>query len=156
MAMPNTMKAFAGVAMLGALAACQGDISADTYAVGSVGQVNRTVRGTILAARLVNISGSQSGLGVATGAAAGGIGGSAFGHNSGNAAAVLAGVVIGGVVGAVAEEAATRQTGVEYIVQTENGALVTLVQGPEPAFVINQKVLVIYGVRARIAADPTM
>jgi outer membrane lipoprotein SlyB len=141
--------------MIGALTACQRNVSPDAYAVGSVGQVNRTARGTVISVRPVVIGGSQSGIGAAGGAALGGIGGSAFGRSSGNAAATLGGVVIGGIVGAAVEEAATRQPGLEYVVQMENGALITLVQGPEPAFAVSQRVLVIYGNQARIIVDPT-
>jgi outer membrane lipoprotein SlyB len=54
----------------------------------------------------------------------------------------------------MAEDAMTRQTGIEYVVQTENGALLTIVQGPQPAFSITQTVLVIYGNQARVVADP--
>jgi outer membrane lipoprotein SlyB len=54
----------------------------------------------------------------------------------------------------MAEDAMTRQTGIEYVVQTENGALLTIVQGPQPAFSITQKMLVIYGNQARVVADP--
>jgi outer membrane lipoprotein SlyB len=141
--------------VLALLAACQRDISPDSYAVGSVGQVNRTVRGVVISVRPVNIGGSQSGLGIGVGAAGGGLAGSALGKGSGNGLAVLGGVVAGGIAGAVAEDAITRQTGVEYVVETENGALLTIVQGPQPAFSISQKVLVIYGNQARVIADPT-
>jgi outer membrane lipoprotein SlyB len=140
--------------VLALLAACQRDISPDSYAVGSVGQVNRTVRGVVISARPVNIGGSQSGLGIGVGAAGGGLAGSALGKGSGNGLAVLGGVIAGGIAGAIAEDAMTRQTGIEYVVQTENGALLTIVQGPQPAFSITQKVLVIYGNQARVVADP--
>jgi outer membrane lipoprotein SlyB len=140
--------------VLALLAACQRDISPDSYAVGSVGQVNRTVRGVVISVRPVNIGGSQSGLGIGVGAAGGGLAGSALGKGSGNGLAVLGGVIAGGIAGAIAEDAMTRQTGIEYVVQTENGALLTIVQGPQPAFSITQKVLVIYGNQARVVADP--
>jgi outer membrane lipoprotein SlyB len=142
--------------LIGPLLSCQHNVSPDTYAVGSVGQVNRTVRGTVISARPVNISGSQSGLGAGVGAVGGGIAGSALGSGvRSNALGALGGAVVGGVVGAVAEEAATQQTGVEYVIETSNGALLTVVQGPEPALMIHQKVLVIYGTHARVIADPT-
>jgi outer membrane lipoprotein SlyB len=153
--MRQTARMTIAVGVLALLGACQRNISPDSYAVGSVGQVNRTVRGVIISARPVNISGSQSGLGIGAGAAGGGLAGSAIGKGSGNGLAVLGGVVAGGIAGAVAEDAITRQTGVEYVVETENGALLTIVQGPQPAFSISQKVLVIYGNQARVIADPT-
>jgi outer membrane lipoprotein SlyB len=102
----------------------------------------------------VQIGGTQSGIGPAAGAAAGGIVGSQIGRGSGNAAAVLAGVLIGGVTGAVVEEATTRQAGIEYVLQSDNGALLTLIQGTNPAFVLGQKVVIIYGTQSRIIAVP--
>lgn len=59
--------------------ACTHNISPDTYAVGSVGQVNRAAKGVIVSARQVDISGSQSGVGGAAGAAGGAVAGSAIG-----------------------------------------------------------------------------
>jgi len=148
------MLARAGLIALALLAGCQRNVSPDTYSVGSVGQLNRATRAVVVSARAVNISGTQSGLGAMTGAAAGGIGGSQIGRGGGTAAAILAGVAVGGIAGAMAEEAATGQIGTEYIVETENGLLMTLVQGAIPYFPIGQKVLVIYGSQSRIIAVP--
>ncbi len=50
----------------------------------------------------------------------------------------------------MAEKSATGQNGIEYVVETANGALLTVVQGAEPAIAVNEKVLVIYGQRSRI------
>lgn len=146
-----TRAALIALALLGG---CQRSVSPDTYAVGSVGQVNRATKGTVLSARAVNISGTQSGLGPMAGAAGGGIIGSQIGQGGGTALAVLAGVVVGGIAGAVIEDAASRQTGVEYVVETENGSLLTLVQGPGRSFVSGERVLVIYGTQSRIVALP--
>lgn len=134
--------------------ACQRNISPDTYSVGSVGQVNRAVRGTIISARPVDISGSQSGLGAGAGAAAGGAAGSMIGGNTAvNVIGAVGGAVAGGIVGSTVEETSTQQSGIEYVVQAENGALLTVVQGTPPALLIGQKVLVLYGSRSRIIPD---
>lgn len=147
--------AVAGAALLSA-AACAPNISPDSYAAGAVGQVNRTVRGIVISARPIAIGGTQSGVGAGAGAVAGGVAGSAIGGGTrANIIGAVGGALVGGIVGAAAEDAATRQNGMEYVVQTENGALLTVVQGAVPAFVMNQKVLVIYGSRSRIIADPT-
>jgi outer membrane lipoprotein SlyB len=139
-----------------ALFGCQPNISSDTYSVGSVGQVNRVIRAKVLSARTVNISGTQSGVGAGAGAVAGGVGGSAMGNNarSGIVGAV-GGAVVGGIIGAVAEEAASQQKGIEYVVETENGALMTIVQGVDPVLSEGQRVLVVYGQKSRIIADNT-
>ena len=75
---------FAVTAIFGALTACQPNISPSSYAVGSVGQVNRTVRGIIVNSRPVAISGTQSGVGAGAGAVAGGAAASSIGNGGGS------------------------------------------------------------------------
>ena len=137
-----------------AATACTPNVSPDSYSVGSVGQINRAIRGEIVSARDVQISGTQSGTGVLAGAAGGGIAGSAIGGGvRANALGAVGGAIVGGIAGMALEEAATGQTGREYVVSTENGALITIVQGDEPAFETGQKIIVLYGTRSRIIAD---
>lgn len=134
---------------------CKPNISPDSYSVGSVGQVNRVVRGIIVSAREVAISGTNTGIGAGAGAIAGGAGGSAIGGSTeANVAAGVAGAVVGGLIGAMAEQEMTRQTGMEYIIEAENGALITIVQGDESPLGVGEKVLVIYGGRARVIKSP--
>lgn len=133
---------------------CAPNISPDSYAVGSVGQVNRVVRGVVISARSVDISGTR-GVGATTGFAAGAAGGAALGGDpAGMALGAIGGAVAGGVAGAMTEEALTSQTGMEYIVETERGALMTVVQGNDNPLSVGQKVLVVYGTRSRVIADP--
>ena len=133
------------------LSACAPDISPDSYSIGSVGQVNRAVSGVILSARPVAIQGTRSGLGAGAGALAGGTAGSTIGGSTeANIIAAVGGAVIGGITGAAVEESATQQTGMEYVVETDNGALVTVVQGDEMPLAAGLRVLVIYGTRARV------
>lgn len=134
---------------------CKPNISPDSYSVGSVGQVNRVVRGVIVSARVVAISGTNTGIGAGAGAIAGGAGGSAIGGSTeANIAAGVAGAVVGGLIGAMAEQEMTRQTGMEYVIEAENGALITVVQGDESPLGVGEKVLVIYGGRARVIESP--
>lgn len=135
-----------------ALAACTTNVSPDTYSVGSVGQVNRTIQATIVNARTVNIEGTQ-GVGAATGIGAGAVAGSAMGSGRGSALGAIGGAVVGGIAGAMIERNATAQGGMEYIVQTSNGNLMTIVQGSEPKLHVGEKVFVLYGSPARILAD---
>lgn len=133
---------------------CAADISPNSYSVGSVGQVNRTVPATIVSVRDVDIQGTQ-GVGTTAGAGAGAAAGSAIGGSSrSNIVGAIGGAVIGGIAGAMTEKGITEQVGIEYVVQTSNGNLMTLVQGPKPRFSIGQNVLVLYGSPARIIADP--
>lgn len=137
------------------LAACASNISPQTYSVGSVGQINRTVSATVVSAREVDITGT-TGLGGTAGAATGGVIGSAAGGNNtrGNIVGAIGGAVIGGLAGAAIEGNATRQKGIEYVVETDNGTLMTIVQGVEPVFTASEKVLVLYGSPSRLIADP--
>jgi outer membrane lipoprotein SlyB len=135
--------------------ACTPNISPDSYAIGAVGQTNRAVRGVIVSAREVDISGSRSGVGGAAGAAAGGVGGSAIGSSvRGNVVGAIGGAVVGGIIGSVVEEGTTAQKGMEYVVETENGALITVVQGIDQPLSTGRKVIVLYGSRARVIPDP--
>lgn len=136
------------------LSSCASNISPKTYSVGSVGQVNRTISATVISVREVDISGTR-GLGGGVGAAAGGIAGSNMGSSGrDNMIGAIAGAVVGGLAGAAIEEKATQQKGLEYVVETENGNLMTIVQGANVIFNEGQKVLVLYGSPSRIIADP--
>jgi outer membrane lipoprotein SlyB len=143
-----------GIAII-TLVGCATNISPKTYSVGSVGQINRTVSATIISAREVDVAGT-TGLGGGTGSALGAVAGSGAGGNSsrGNIAGAIGGAVIGGLAGAAIEANATKQKGMEYVVETENGNLMTIVQGTEPVFAAGQKVLVLYGSPSRLIADP--
>ena len=136
------------------LVGCTTNISPKTYSVGSVGQVNRTISATVISVREIDVAGTQ-GLGAGVGAAAGGIAGSSLGSGDReNLIGALAGAVVGGIAGAAIERSATEQKGMEYVVETENGNLMTIVQGVTVLFKEGQKVLVLYGTPSRIIADP--
>jgi outer membrane lipoprotein SlyB len=81
--------------------------------------------------------------------------GSGIGHGDrAGVAGAIAGAVVGAVAGAAIEQSATRQSGFEYVVQTENDNLMTIVQGANPTFVANDRVLVLYGSPSRLIPDP--
>lgn len=148
------MKAVFYVALLTMLVGCAPSISPNTYSVGSVGQVNRSIAAEVISVRDVQLSGTQ-GIGGTAGAAAGAAAGSSIGGGArANIIGAIGGAVVGGVAGAMAENSMTAQVGIEYVVQTANGNLMTLVQGGEPRFSVGQKVIVLYGSPARIIADP--
>jgi outer membrane lipoprotein SlyB len=134
--------------------ACTTNVSPTSYSVGSVGQVNRTVAAKVISVRPVDIAGT-TGAGGLAGGAIGATAGSAIGSGGrANLAGGVAGAVVGAVAGAVIEQSATKQSGFEYVVQTENDNLMTIVQGATPVFAVNAKVLVLYGAPARLIADP--
>jgi outer membrane lipoprotein SlyB len=137
------------------ISGCASNISPQTYSAGSVGQVNRTVSATVVSARAIDVAGTTS-VGGSAGSAAGAVVGSGAGGNNsrGNIVGAIGGAIIGGMAGAAIEGNATKQRGMEYVVETENGNLMTIVQGVEPVFANGQKVLVLYGSPSRLIADP--
>lgn len=136
------------------LGGCAANISPDTYSVGSVGQVNRTIAATVISVRSVHIAGTR-GTGQAAGAAAGAVAGSSLGGSSRDGlVGAIGGAIVGGIAGAVVESSATKQDGLEYVVQTENGNLMTIVQGADPVFPVGHNVLVLYGAPSRVIDDP--
>ncbi len=140
-------------AVLG-LAGCAANVSPNTYSVGSVGQVNRTVAGTIVSARPVTIDGTTNG-GAMAGGAAGAVAGSSLGGSGrSNVIGAIGGAVVGSIAGAAIERGASQQHGVEYVVQTTNGNLMTIVQGSMPSISVGRHVLVLYGSPARLIVDP--
>jgi len=138
-----------------ALVGCASNISPQTYSVGSVGQVNRTVSATVISVREVDVAGT-TGVGGVAGTTTGAVLGSSVGGNDArsNIVGAIGGAVIGGIAGGAIEGNATKQKGVEYVVETENGNLMTIVQGTETMFAEGQKVLVLYGSPSRLIADP--
>lgn len=137
------------------LAGCAQNISPQTYSVGSVGQVNRTISARVISAREVSVAGTSN-VGGAAGTATGAVVGSAAGGSNtrGNIVGAIGGAIVGGLAGATIEANATKQKGMEYVVETENGNLMTIVQGTDPVFTSGQKVLVLYGSPSRLIADP--
>jgi outer membrane lipoprotein SlyB len=141
------------MAVAACLSGCKQNVSPDTYSVGSVGQVNRVIRGTIISARPVEIAGTQ-GVGSTAGAAAGAVAGSGIGGGTrSNIVGAIGGAVVGGVAGAMIEGSATKQNGMEYVVETENGALLTIVQGADSVLNVGLPVLVMHGAQSRVIAD---
>lgn len=135
--MKSFMVGFATLLLVG----CASEISPKTYSVGSVGQVNRTVSATVISARQVDVAGT-TGVGGSAGTAVGAVIGSGAGGNSSrsNIVGAIGGAVIGGLAGAAVQANATKQKGIEYVVETENGNLMTMVQGTDTVFAIGQKI----------------
>ena len=137
-----------------ALTGCAAPLSSTRYSASQVGSVNRAVEGTIVSVRAVTVDRS-TGIGGAAGAGIGAAGGASLGSNAaGSVAGAIAGAVVGGIAGAALEHSAAKTPAYEYVVRTNNGALITLVQG-EPALASGARVIVIYGSPARMIAAPT-
>lgn len=147
-----TLRLIAASACLLSLASCAPDMSADRYRASQVGSVNRAVRGEIISIRIVTIDRS-TGVGGAAGAGLGATAGASLGSNTGGSAAgAIAGAVIGGIAGAALERDGSKASAYEYVIRTDNGALITLVQ-TDGQYGAGARVIVLYGSPARIIAD---
>ena len=132
---------------------CATNISQDSYSVDSVGDVSRTVSGVIVSARYINVQGTSQ-IGGLAGSLAGSVAGSSIGGGTrANILGAIGGAIIGAMAGSAIEKGVTAQKGVEYVVQTNSGQNLTLVQGDNIVFNPGDRVLVLYGQRARIVAD---
>lgn len=136
-----------------ATAGCVPNVRPDSYGVGSVGQVNRSVRATVISARVVKVDGTRGG-GAAAGGAAGALAGSyAGGSDRANLIGAVGGLVIGSIAGAAAERSVSQHEAIEYVVETANGNLLTIVQSSEDPHALGAPVLVLYGSPSRLIAD---
>ena len=143
----------AALVLLVSLGACNPPGS-DTYSRADMGRVATVMKGKILSMRSVKISGTQSGLGAGAGALAGGVGASGIGNGGrSNTVAAVGGAVVGGVAGAVAEEAVTKSTATEFIVQQESGQTVAIVQENDEHLAVGDKVMILRQGTARIIRD---
>ena len=133
------------------ISACTDNISANHYNTSATGQVTRAVRGTVVAVRPVIVSDGDGQFGKLAGAAAGGVAGSMIGGSDAvHVLGAIGGAVLGGIAGDATQEGLSRQQGLEYTIQLENGNLVTLVQGNDVVLHTGQKCLILYGNQSRV------
>jgi outer membrane lipoprotein SlyB len=152
--MINPLKSVVSAFLLVALiSGCAKQYSPNVYSPGGMQQANKVERATVQNVREVDVNDPSLGLGTAAGAAAGGIAGSQIGKGGGNAAAVLGGVLIGGAIGWLIEQDTKATTAYEYILEKQNGDLITLAQKQEQPFAMGDHVFVLYGVQARVIPD---
>lgn len=119
---------------------CAAQISSNAYSARQVGEASMTYSGCIINIRPVCVQ-QQTGVGTVAGGVAGGALGSALGR--GCFAPVALGAIAGAVVGSAVEQDASRQTGLEYVIQLDNGQLMTVVQGCDQYFQCGDPVYVI-------------
>ncbi|GAB2710519.1 MULTISPECIES: glycine zipper 2TM domain-containing protein [Comamonas] len=147
-------KRLLSLALVGLLVGCANTTDPSTYSVGSVGQVNRSVSGIIVSARPVTIN-ANTGAGAGVGGVAGAVAGSSIGGGTrAHALGAIGGAVAGALVGAAIEQNSSQLSGMEYVVSTSNGSLLTITQGSEPAYRENDRVIILYGSPARLIKDP--
>lgn len=130
------------------LSGCVHQTSPNVYDPYAAGQAAYTQMGVVRASRPVTVQNDRpggTGIGAALGGFAGAVAGSQIGpsryrhhghsHRYTSAASVagtIGGALVGGLLGAAIERDVTRQTATEYVVQMDDGSLVTIVQGAAP------------------------
>ena len=131
--------------VMAVLAGCASQIGANQYDSAAVGSVNRARAGTIVSVRAITVADSDNSLGTAIGGIAGGVAGGVLG--------AVGGALVGGAAGNLAQRGLSKQSGYEYVVQLDNGGLVTVTQGSDVLMAVGQRCMVLYGSgsdRARI------
>ena len=146
--MKNKLFYSACVALL--TSACAANINSDHYATSSTGSVGQVMPCTVVSVRQVNVSSSDSSAGSVLGAIGGGVAGSTIGHGRGSVLGALSGAALGALAGDFAEDELSKQTGVEYIVKLDNGAMRTITQGTDVYMQPGQKCYLLYGSQSRI------
>lgn len=139
------------LALLG-LTACSSKPQSDVYTASSVGQVSRVIPATVVSWREVVIQGNSE-VGTPAGAAAGAVVGSRLGGDARtNIIGAIGGAIIGGITGKAADKRANRHPGIEYILKTDQGELLTIVQGEDVRLAVGQPVYIMMGRQSRIVA----
>lgn len=146
--MKNKLIYSVGLAVL--LSGCASNINSDHYATSSTGSVGQVMPCTVVSVRQVNVSSSDSSAGSVLGAIGGGVAGSTIGHGRGSVLGALGGAALGAIAGDFAEGELSKQTGVEYIVKLDNGAMRTITQGADVYMQPGQRCYLLYGNQSRI------
>lgn len=107
--------------------------------------VQEVQMGVVESVREVNIEGTKTPIGAGAGAVVGGVAGSTVGGGRGSVVGAAVGAVLGGVGGAAAEEAITRQKGVEITVKLDSGRLIAITQAADQEFRVGDRVRVLSG-----------
>jgi len=147
------------VVVLLSVAACSHP-SSTSYNETEVGQTIEMTSASVVSSRIVQVSGEPGFIGAGAGAAVGGVGGATAVEGP---ASLLVGIV-GGLVGAgagyMAEKGLKDRDGIEYVLEMDDGRLVTLVQNreaEEQPLPNGSRVLVqLNGQYARVIANPAV
>ena len=128
------------------LTGCPGGLGSKDYSRDQARQAMQVQMGVVESVREVKIEGTKSVVGPGAGAVVGGVLGSRIGHGhtASTVGAVLGGVA-GGVGGAAAEEAVTRQTGVEITVRLDGGKYIAITQAADEEFRPGDRVRILTG-----------
>lgn len=127
------------------LSGCPAGLGSKDYSREQTRTEQKVEMGVVEVVRMVKIEGTKSAVGPAAGAAVGGVAGSTVGSGKGSWVGATVGAVLGGVGGAAAEEAMTRQDGVEITVKLDSGHLIAITQAADEEFRVGDRVRVLSG-----------
>lgn len=127
------------------LAGCPAGLGGKDYSRSQARTVQEVQMGIVESVREVNIEGTKTPIGAGAGAVVGGVAGSTVGGGRGTAIATTVGAVLGGLGGAAAEEAVTRQKGVEITVKLDSGRMIAITQAADEEFRVGDRVRVLTG-----------
>ena len=134
------------------LTSCQADIDSYQYGTSSVGQANAAAQCRVINVRPVKVK-SDNELGTLIGGAAGGVAGYGIGGDStAHWLGSIGGAVLGGIAGNAAQGALSSQNAYEYIVELNNGQVMTITQGTDTLLSPGQRCMLLYGNPARLIA----
>src|SRR5512135_1737419 len=132
----------AAVAVLGG---CASGTGGKDYSRDQTRAVQEVQMGVVESVRDVNIEGTKTPIGAGAGAVVGGVAGSTVGGGRGSIVGATVGAVLGGLGGAAAEEAVTRQKGVEITVKLDSGRMLAITQAADEEFRVGDRVRVLSG-----------
>lgn len=143
------MKRIFAVALVAAstmlLAGCPAGLGGKDYSRDQARTVQEVQMGVVESVRAVNIEGTKTPIGAGAGAVVGGVAGSTVGGGRGSVVGAAVGAVLGGLGGAAAEEAVTRQNGVEITVRLDSGRMIAITQAADEEFRGGDRVRVLSG-----------
>jgi outer membrane lipoprotein SlyB len=127
------------------LAGCPAGLGGSDYSRDQARTVQEVQMGVVESVRQVNIEGTKSPVGAAAGAVVGGAAGSTVGGGTGRVITTTVGALLGGLGGAAAEEAVTRQAGLEITVKLDSGRMIAITQAADEEFRVGDRVRVLSG-----------
>lgn len=120
-------RACCSVVLMLSVAACSHP-SGTTYGDTEVGQTIETAPGSVVSSRIVNVSGEPGFIGAGAGAAVGAAGSSLAVNGPAGLLVAIVGGLVGAGIGYMAEKGIKDRDGIEYVLEMDDGRLVTLVQ----------------------------
>ena len=115
------------LALMASVAACSHP-SSTTYGDSEVGHTIETAQGSVVSSRVVDVAGEPGFIGAGAGAAVGAAGGGLAVNGPASLLVAIVGGLVGAGIGYMAESEISDRDGIEYILQMDDGRLVTLVQ----------------------------